>query len=131
MRKFHPYAVAAKAMGKTVYHLNIGQPDVITPLAFFEAIRSFEQPVLAYAPSPGLPQLIHAIQGYYANLGIALNEEDILVTAGGSEALAIALQCVLDDGDEILIPEPFFSLKLRYEGETLTLAQLNGKPLDF
>ena len=108
MRKFHPYAVAAKAQGKTIYHLNIGQPDVATPPAFFEAIRSFEQPVLAYAPSPGIPELIDAIRRYYDKLGIALAEDDVLITTGGSEALAITLQCVLDDGDEILIPEPFY-----------------------
>ena len=58
MRKFHPYAVAAEEKGKKIYHLNIGQPDVKTPPAFFDAIRKFEQPVLAYAPSPGLPVLI-------------------------------------------------------------------------
>lgn len=108
MRKFHPYAVAAKARGRTIYHLNIGQPDVETPAAFFDAIRSFSQPVLAYAPSPGIPELIGAIRDYYARLGIPFADEHILITAGGSEALAITLQCVLDDGDEILIPEPFY-----------------------
>ena len=108
MRKFHPFAVAAEARGKTIYHLNIGQPDVTTPEAFFDAIRSFEQPVLAYAPSPGIPALIEAIRGYYAKLDIALESGNILITTGGSEALAISLQCILDDGDEILIPEPFY-----------------------
>ena len=68
MHKFHPYAVAAKARGIKVYHLNIGHPDVQTPPAFFEAIRKFEQPVLEYAPSPGIPELIDAIQGYYDKL---------------------------------------------------------------
>ena len=67
MRKFHPYAVAAKARGINIYHLNIGQPDVQTPPAFFEAVRHFEQPVLAYAPSPGIPELIDAIQNYDDN----------------------------------------------------------------
>ena len=108
MRKFHPYAVAAEAKGKTIYHLNIGQPDVITPPAFFEAIKSFEQPVLAYAPSPGIPELIDAIQGYYDKLNMHFEKSEILITTGGSEALAITLQCILDDGDEILIPEPFY-----------------------
>ncbi len=108
MRKFHPYAVAAEAKGKTIYHLNIGQPDVITPPAFFEAIRAFEQPVLAYAPSPGIPAMIDAIQGYYDKLDMHFEKNEILVTTGGSEALAITLQCILDDGDEILIPEPFY-----------------------
>ncbi len=108
MRKFHPLAVAARERGKTIYHLNIGQPDVATPPAFFEAIRAFEQPVLAYAPSPGIPELIAAIRGYYAKLGVGFAEDEVLVTAGGSEALAITMQCLLDDGDEILIPEPFY-----------------------
>ena len=108
MRKFHPYAVAAKARGINIYHLNIGQPDVQTPPAFFEAVRHFEQPVLAYAPSPGIPELIDAIQNYYDKLDMHFDKSEIYVTAGGSEALQIALQCILDDGDEILIPEPFY-----------------------
>ena len=108
MRKFHPYAVAAKARGIKVYHLNIGQPDVQTPPAFFEAIRKFEQPVLEYAPSPGIPELIDAIKGYYDKLDTHFDKSEIYITTGGSEALAITLQCILDDGDEILIPEPFY-----------------------
>ncbi len=108
MRKFHPYALAAEAKGRTIYHLNIGQPDVKTPDAFFEAIRAFHQSVLEYAPSPGIPALIEAIRDYYAKLGVGLESDNILITAGGSEALAITLQCILDDGDEILIPEPFY-----------------------
>ena len=108
MRKFHPYAVAAKARGVNIYHLNIGQPDVQTPPAFFEAVRHFEQPVLAYAPSPGIPELIDAIQNYYDKLDMHFDKSEIYITVGGSEALQIALQCILDDGDEILIPEPFY-----------------------
>ena len=108
MRKFHPYAVAAKAAGKKIYHLNIGQPDIETPAVYFEAIRNFRQPVLEYAPSPGIPEMIQAVKGYYDNLGIHFDESEILVTTGGSEALQIALNCILDDGDEIIIPEPFY-----------------------
>ena len=108
MRKFHPYAVAAKARGVNVYHLNIGQPDVQTPPAFFAAVKAFEPPVLAYAPSPGIPELIEAIRQYYAKLDMHFSSDEIYVTAGGSEALSITLQCILDDGDEILIPEPFY-----------------------
>lgn len=85
MRKFHPYAVAAKARGINIYHLNIGQPDVQTPPAFFEAVRHFEQPVLAYAPSPGIPELIDAIQNYYDKLDMHFDKSEIYVTAGGSE----------------------------------------------
>ena len=87
MRKFHPYAVAAKARGIKVYHLNIGQPDVQTPPAFFEAIRKFEQPVLEYAPSPGIPELIDAIKGYYDKLDMHFDKSEIYITTGGSEAL--------------------------------------------
>ena len=103
MRKFHPYAVAAEAKGRNIYHLNIGQPDIETPKAFFDAVRSFDQPVLEYAPSPGVPALIEAIRDYYAALDMHFAAEDILITNGGSEALQIAMNCILDDGDEILI----------------------------
>jgi aspartate aminotransferase len=108
MRKFHPYAVAAEARGRKIYHLNIGQPDIETPEAFFDAVRTFSNPVLEYAPSAGVPDFIEAVRTYYGNLGIALESGDILAATGGSEALEIALACILDDGDEILIPEPFY-----------------------
>lgn len=108
MRKFHPYAVAAKEAGKKIYHLNIGQPDIETPPQYFEAVRNFQLPVLAYAESPGMPVLIKAIQKYYGNLGMHFAEGDILITTGGSEALQIVFNCILDDGDEVIIPEPFY-----------------------
>ncbi|MCI2056515.1 MAG: pyridoxal phosphate-dependent aminotransferase [Oscillibacter sp.] len=108
MRKFHPYAVAAEAKGRKIYHLNIGQPDIETPQAFFDAVKDFKQPVLAYAPSPGVPAYIKAVKDYYAKLGIQLDDGDILATTGGSEALQMVLTCILDDGDNILIPEPFY-----------------------
>ena len=108
MRKFHPYAVAAQAKGRKIYHLNIGQPDIETPKAYFEAVRHFDLPVLEYAPSPGMPVLIDAIRHYYDKLDMHFDAGDILITNGGSEALQIAFNCILDDGDEILIPEPFY-----------------------
>ena len=108
MRKFHPYAVAAAAAGKKIYHLNIGQPDIQTPKQLFDAVRNFHEPTLAYAPSPGIPALIDAICSYYARIGVTLDAGNVLVTTGGSEALQIACNCILDDGDEIIIPEPFY-----------------------
>ncbi|BAK99769.1 aminotransferase [Oscillibacter valericigenes Sjm18-20] len=108
MRKFHPFAVAAEAKGRKIYHLNIGQPDIETPAAFFDAVKDFKQPVLAYAPSPGVPELVEAVRGYYAKLNIKLDSGDILAATGGSEALEMVMECILDDGDEILIPEPFY-----------------------
>lgn len=108
MRKFHPYAVAAAAAGKKIYHLNIGQPDIHTPDALYDAIHNFRTPVLAYAASPGIPELIEAIERYYRNIGVQLNESDILITTGGSEALQIAANCLLDEGDEVIVPEPFY-----------------------
>ena len=108
MRKFHPYAVAAAAAGKKIYHLNIGQPDIQTPPQLFEAVRSFHEATLAYAPSPGIPAMIDAICSYYARIGVTLDAGNVLVTTGGSEALQIACNCILDDGDEIIIPEPFY-----------------------
>ena len=108
MRKFHPYAVAAAAAGKKIYHLNIGQPDIHTPDALYDAIHNFRTPVLAYAASPGIPELIEAIERYYRNIGVGLDESDILITTGGSEALQIAANCLLDDGDEVIVPEPFY-----------------------
>ena len=108
MRKFHPYAVRAEQAGKKVYHLNIGQPDIATPPAFFEAVRSFSDPTVEYAPSAGIPPLLEAVARYYAKLNAPFTTDDILITTGGSEALLIAMTCTIDDGEEILIPEPFY-----------------------
>ena len=108
IRKFTPYASKAEQKGRKILHLNIGQPDIETPSVYFDAVRSFSQSVLAYAPSAGLPVLIDAIQMYYAKIGVELNENNILISAGGSEALQMVLSAILDDGDEIIIPEPFY-----------------------
>ena len=108
MRKFHPYAVAAEKQGKKLYHLNIGQPDIETPQAYFDAVKAFNAPVLEYAPSAGIPELIDAIQKYYDNLGMHFGKDEIYITAGGSEALLMVMAAILDDGDEILIPEPYY-----------------------
>lgn len=108
IRKFHPCMVAAQARGIRVHHLNIGQPDIPTPKAFFDAVRSFQSDVLAYAPSPGVEVLLEAIRDYYQTIGVSLSADDILVTVGGSEALQAVMACILEEGDEILVPEPFY-----------------------
>ena len=108
MRKFHPFAVEAQAKGRKIYHLNIGQPDIATPEVYFDAVRNFASPVLAYAESPGVPSYLAAVQAYYDRLGAHYDESEILATTGGSEALSILMQCILDPGSEVLIPEPFY-----------------------
>ena len=108
IRKFYPYAVQAQERGIKIHHLNIGQPDVQTPEAYFEALANYRENVLAYAPSPGIPALLEAVQAYYARIGVDFSIDDILITTGGSEALLIAMLCILDEGSEILVPEPFY-----------------------
>ena len=108
MRKFAPYANEAVKKGKKLYHLNIGQPDIATPAAYFEAVKDFSQPVLAYAPSDGVPVMIDAIVEYYGKIGAPITNKQVLISTGGSEALQMALASILDEGDEIIIPEPFY-----------------------
>ncbi|MCR4817406.1 MAG: pyridoxal phosphate-dependent aminotransferase [Fretibacterium sp.] len=109
IRRLIPYADSARAMGKKVYHLNIGQPDIKTPGEYFEAIRNFRVETIAYVASQGLPELREAISGYYHSWNIPYSPDEICVTNGGSEALSLAVQVICDPGDEILIPEPFYA----------------------
>jgi len=108
MRKFNPLADEVKARGIKIYHLNIGQPDVETPAPFRQALRDYDEKVVSYAPSSGVPAFVDAIRGYYRRIGVSLERGDILPTFGGSEALQMTLATILDDGDEIIIPEPFY-----------------------
>ena len=108
MRKFNGEAAQAVERGIKIYHLNIGQPDILTPPEYYEALSSFAQPVLAYAPSGGVPELLDAVRKYYRNIGVELSRAQILPTTGGSEALQMTMASILDDGDEIIIPEPFY-----------------------
>ena len=125
MRKFNGEAAQAVERGIKIYHLNIGQPDILTPPAYFEALRTHAQPVLSYAPSGGLPVLLDAVRKYYANIGVELARAEILPTNGGSEALQMAMASILDDGDEIVIPEPFYP---NYH-TSVTLAGATIRPL--
>ena len=109
MRKFTPYAMAAEAAGKKIYKLNIGQPDIETPPEFFEAVRGFSQKVLAYANSQGTEFMLDAVVDYYHRIGVDYDKKDVLITTGGSEALQILFLCILDEGSEVIVPEPFYS----------------------
>ena len=109
MRKFTPYAMAAEKAGKKIYKLNIGQPDIETPPEFFEAVRGFSQKVLAYANSQGTEFMLDAVVDYYRRIGVDYDKKDILITTGGSEALQMLFTCILDEGSEVIVPEPFYS----------------------
>lgn len=109
IRKLVPYANQAKNRGIKVYHLNIGQPDIETPSIALEAVRNMRLNVIEYTPSDGNNTLKTKLCGYYRHLGIHINEENILITTGGSEAILFAFLSTLNQGDEIIIPEPFYA----------------------
>ena len=109
IRKFNAMAQEAKDAGKKVYHLNIGQPDVETPACFMEAIRNYNEKVVAYAESGGVPVLQNAICRYLNQYGLTYDPNQILITNGGSEALSMIFSSILNPGDEVLIPEPFYT----------------------
>ena len=116
-----------KKTGIKVYHLNIGQPDLPTPPAVFDAIRNLSMPTLAYAPSNGLPQAIDARQVYLKQSGISVDRNEVIVTAGGSEAIIFAMCAICDAGDEILVFEPFYT---NYNGfATIANVSLRALPL--
>ncbi len=100
--------MAAKKEGKKIYHLNIGQPDLPTPEAYYEAIHAFADRTLEYEASPGRPELIHAVKNYYHELGVDLEDNDVLITTGGSEALLFTCLSILDPYTEVIIPEPYY-----------------------
>ena len=103
------FSANAKKSGKKVYHLNLGQPDIKTPEGFLKSIREFKDEVLEYSLSEGLPELIEAIKNYYKTYNINFENDEILITNGGSEALLFTLISICDEGDNILVPEPFYS----------------------
>lgn len=109
IRKLVPYANKAKARGIRVFHLNIGQPDIATPEIALEVVRRMQISVIEYTDSAGNHTLRSKLAGYYQKLGIAINEEDILITTGGSEAILFAFMSTLNEGDEIIIPEPYYA----------------------
>lgn len=125
IRKLSSVAIKTKEAGKKVYHLNIGQPDIPTPPEFFEAIRSYSEEVLSYGPSDGIIELKDAMINYFQRYDIDLKRENLTITYGGSEAVSFAFSIIGDPGDEIIIPEPFYT---NYNGYA-TMSNLKVVPV--
>lgn len=125
IRKLVPFAEKAKKEGKTVFHLNIGQPDIKTPEVALEAIHNFSDKVVEYSHSAGFESYRKGLASYYQNLEIDINHDNIMVTTGGSEALLFGLNSCLNPGDEIIIPEPFYA---NYNGFSIS-AGVTVKPI--
>lgn len=109
IRKLVPYADEAKKRGVKVYHLNIGQPDIETPEVALNAIRNYDHKVIKYSHSAGILSLRERLTDYYKTVDIDVTPDQIIVGTGGSEALLFAFQSIMDPGDEVIIPEPFYA----------------------
>jgi aspartate aminotransferase len=109
IRKLVPYAEAAKKKGIRVYHLNIGQPDIVTPPAMLEAVKNSDFTILEYSHSAGNESYRQKLTQYYASVGIEVTAQEIIITTGGSEAIQFGMLACLDAGDEVIIPEPFYA----------------------
>ena len=109
IRKLVPYAEQAKKNGKHVHHLNIGQPDIETPQIALDAIKNFKDNVVEYSHSAGFESYRKKLCNYYKEVGINVNSSDIIITTGGSEALLFGFMSCFNDGDELIIPEPFYA----------------------
>ena len=109
IRRLAPLAEAAKRRGTKVYHLNIGQPDIETPIEGLEALKHIDRKILEYSPSDGFLSFREKLVGYYDQYQIKLSPEDIIITSGGSEAVLFAFMSCLNPGDEIIVPEPAYA----------------------
>ncbi|MEX2244042.1 MAG: pyridoxal phosphate-dependent aminotransferase [Fimbriimonadaceae bacterium] len=109
IRKLAPFADAATKRGVKIYHLNIGQPDIDSPEEFWKAVREPSRTVLAYSPSPGLPELREKLAKRYQSIGINVTADQICVCTAGSEALIFAMLVCLNQGDEVIVPEPMYA----------------------
>ena len=125
IRKLVPFAEAAKSKGRTVYHLNIGQPDIASPKAALDAIKNIDLKVIEYSHSAGFESYRNKLAEYYRNNGIEVSGKDILITTGGSEALLFGLMTACNSEDEVIIPEPFYA---NYNGFAMS-AGLNVIPV--
>jgi len=118
IRKLVPYAEEAKSRGIEVLHLNIGQPDIKTPIEAIQAVRDAKIDVIEYSHSAGNESLRREFAKYYNRLGIDITYKDVLITTGGSEAINFAYYCILNYADEVIIPEPFYSNYYGFTTET-------------
>ena len=109
IRKLAPLADAAAKRGIKIYYLNIGQPDIDSPSQALDAVKRSNLTVLEYSPSAGFASYREGLAKYYRGFGLKVEAQDVLVTTGGSEALSFAMGCILDPGDEVLIPEPYYA----------------------
>ena len=109
IRKLAPYAEIAKNKGHKVYHLNIGQPDIKSPKIAIEAIKNINLEIIEYGPSDGYESYRKKLADFYTKQDVKVAFEDIMITTGGSEALLFALGSIMDPGDELIIPEPFYA----------------------
>jgi aspartate aminotransferase len=126
IRKLMPLAEAAKARGTKVYHLNIGQPDIETPACMLDRLKQVEDRVLAYSPSAGTPQFLQSLRTYYQRrLGLSLGLNQILATTGGSEAILFSFMACANEGDDLMVVEPFYA---NYKSFA-TMAGLNVVPV--
>jgi aspartate aminotransferase len=125
IRKLVPYSEKAKTQGITVYHLNIGQPDIETPEVALNAVKNLDRKVIEYSHSAGFESYRNALSAYYIKNGIRVAPEDIIITTGGSEALIFGFMTTCNPGDEVIIPEPFYA---NYNGFAVT-AGINVVPV--
>ena len=126
IRKLAPLAEAAKARGTKVYHLNIGQPDIETPACMLDRLSQLKTKVLEYSPSTGTPEFLRSLQRYYQRrLGIELGLNQILATTGGSEAILFAFMACANEGDDVIVVEPFYANYIAFA----TMAGLNVVPV--
>lgn len=109
IRKLAPLADAAVQRGTKIYYLNIGQPDIESPAAALEAVKGSNLRVLEYSPSAGFASYLKGLASYYQGIGLNVEANDVIVTTGGSEALSFAMGSMLDPGDEVIIPEPYYA----------------------
>jgi len=125
IRKLMPYANKARAEGKRIIHLNIGQPDIHTPEVVIDRLKNLDREIIEYSNSEGFTSYREKLAAYYREQDIPVKTEDIMITTGGSEALVFAMMTCFDPGDEIIIPEPYYA---NYSGFA-TMAGVRVKPI--